>query len=154
MPRVNRLAPRLSAILATLLLGTCALAPKFEAPQLSVMDVQVVGADLWQQRLKVRMHVQNPNDRALPIQGIVYTLEVEGQQFASGESAASFVVPPLGEAEFDMNVTTNLASTFIKLLGRAADTKAVAYHLTGKVSLSQGFLRSIPFDQRGTFNLR
>jgi LEA14-like dessication related protein len=142
MPLMNRFAPAVPAILATLLLGACALAPKFEAPQLSVMDVQVVGADLWQQRLKVRMHVQNPNDRALPIQGIVYTLEVEGQQFASGESAASFVVPPLGEAEFDMNVTTNLASTFIRLLGRAADTKTLAYHLTGKVSLSQGFLRS------------
>lgn len=154
MPLMNRFAPAVPAILATLLLGACALAPKFEAPQLSVMDVQVVGADLWQQRLKVRMHVQNPNDRALPIQGIVYTLEVEGQQFASGESAASFIVPPLGEAEFDMNVTTNLASTFIKLLGRAADTKTLAYHLTGKVSLSQGFLRSIPFEQRGTFNLQ
>jgi LEA14-like dessication related protein len=154
MPLMNRFAPAVPAILATLLLGACALAPKFEAPQLSVMDAQVVGADLWQQRLKVRMHVQNPNDRALPIQGIVYTLEVEGQQFASGESAASFVVPPLGEAEFDMNVTTNLASTFIRLLGRAADTKTLAYHLTGKVSLSQGFLRSIPFEQRGTFNLQ
>jgi LEA14-like dessication related protein len=137
-----------------LLLGACALAPKFQAPQLSVVDVQLVGADLWQQRLKVRMHVQNPNDRELPIQGIVYNLEVEGQQFASGESAASFVVPPLGEAEFDMNVTTNLASTLMKLLGRASESKAVAYHLTGKVSLSQGFLRSIPFDQRGTFNLQ
>lgn len=142
------------ALLVTLLMGGCALAPKFEAPQLSVMDVQVVGGDLWQQRLKVRMHVQNPNDRALPIEGIVYTLEVEGQQFASGESAASFVVPALGEAEFDTNVTTNLAGTFIRLLGRASEAKAVSYHLTGKVSLSQGFLRTIPFDQHGSFNLQ
>jgi LEA14-like dessication related protein len=148
------LAPHLPMLLATLLLSACALAPKFEAPHLSVTDVQVVGGDLWQQRLKVRMHVQNPNDRALPIQGIVYTLEVEGQQFASGESAASFVVPALGEAEFDTNVTTNLAGTFIKLLSRAADGKSVAYHLSGKVSLSEGFLRTIPFDQRGSFNLQ
>jgi LEA14-like dessication related protein len=154
MSLMNRRAPTLLGIFATLLLGACALAPKFQAPHLSVAGVQVVGGDLWQQRLKVRMHVQNPNDRALPIQGIVYTLEVEGQPFASGESAASFLVPPLGEAEFDMNVTTNLAGTFIKLLGRAAETQSVAYHLTGKVSLSEGFLRSIPFDQRGTFNLQ
>jgi LEA14-like dessication related protein len=154
MALMNRLARVVPATLAALLLGACALAPKFEAPHLSVMDVQVVGGDLWQQRLKVRMHVQNPNERALPVEGIVYTLEVEGQPFASGESAASFVVPALGEAEFDMNVTTNLAGTFIKLLGRASESKAVAYHLTGKVSLSQGFLRSIPFDQRGTFNLQ
>ena len=55
------------------------------------------------------MHVQNPNDRALPIKGIATRSRCEGQQFASGESAASFVVPALGEAEFDMNATTNLA---------------------------------------------
>ena len=63
-------------------------------------------------------------------------------------------LPALGEAEFDTNVTTNLAGTFIKLLSRAADGKSVAYHLSGKVSLSEGFLRTIPFDQRGSFNLQ
>jgi hypothetical protein len=32
--------------------------------------------------------------------------------------------------------------------------KSLDYHLSGKVSLSEGFLRSIPFDQRGTFKLQ
>ena len=138
----------------TLLLGGCALTPKFESPQLSIVDVTVVGGDLWSQRLKVRMHVQNPNDRELPVQGIVYTLEVDGQQFASGESAASFVVPALGDADFDMNMTTNLAATFLKLLGKGGEVKALDYHIKGKVSLSHGFLRSIPFEQQGTFKLQ
>ena len=62
------------------------------------------------------MHVHNPNDRALPIKAIEYTLEVEGQQFASGESARRFVVPALGDAEFDMNVTTNLAGALMGVL--------------------------------------
>jgi LEA14-like dessication related protein len=140
-------------MLAAALLGGCVLAPQYAAPQLSVADVQLLSGDLWQQRLKVRMHVHNPNDRALPVQGIVYTLEVEGQPFASGESAASFIVPALGEADFDMNVTTNLAGTFMNLLSRGADAKSLSYHLSGKVSLSQGFLRSLPFEQRGTFKL-
>jgi LEA14-like dessication related protein len=146
--------PRCSlAALWALLLGACALAPKFEAPQLSVADVQILGGDLFQQRLRVRMHVQNPNDRALPVRGITYRLEVQGQEFATGESAASFVVPALGEADFDMNVSTNLATTLMKILGGGANTKALAYHLTGKVTLSEGFLRSVPFEQRGTFRL-
>lgn len=154
MPAMKRIARGLPALLGATLLGACALAPKLEAPQLSVTDVQVVSADLWQQRLKVRMHVQNPNERALPVKSIVYTLEVEGQPFASGESAQSFVVPALGESDFDMSVTTNLASTFIKLLGRGGSASTVAYHLTGKVSLSEGLLRSIPFEQRGSFKLQ
>ena len=146
---------RFAAALVAALLASCTLVPKLEAPQLSIADVQVLSGDLWEQHLLVRMHVQNPNDRALPIKALEYTVEVEGQQFASGSSAASFVVPPLGETEFDMNVTTNLAGTFIKLLGRGSGTarNEVGYRLVGKVSLSEGFLRSVPFDQTGTFKL-
>jgi LEA14-like dessication related protein len=143
----------LPALLLAVSLSACALPPRLQAPQLSVADVQLLGGDLMQQRLRVRMHVQNPNDRALAVQGIVYTLEVEGEEFASGESAASFTVPALGAADFDMNVTTNLATTLLRILSGGGNTRALAYHLTGKVTLAQGFLRSIPFEQRGTFKL-
>jgi LEA14-like dessication related protein len=151
---------RTAALVATLLsaavLVSCALAPKFETPKLSVVDVQIQSSDLWAQRLKVRMHVQNPNDLALPIKGIAYTIEVDGQQFASGESATSFVVPARGEAEFDMNVTTNMAAALLKLLAHGPDVRgqSVPYRLSGKVSLSQGLLHSIPFDEQGTFKLQ
>jgi LEA14-like dessication related protein len=138
-----------------LLVSGCAFAPRLMPPTLAVLDVQLQGSDLWEQHLKVRMRVQNPNDRILPIKGLAYTLEVEGQQFASGESAASFVVPARGEAEFDMNVTTNLAGTLLKFLARGPDARqSVAYRLSGKVSLSAGLMRSIPFDERGVFRLR
>jgi LEA14-like dessication related protein len=151
MRRARALAP-----LTVVLLGGCALTPRLIPPTLTVVDVQLQGSDLWEQHLKVRMHVQNPNDRALPIKGLEYSLQVEGQQFASGESAASFIVPARGEAEFDMNVTTNLAGTLLKLLARGSDTlsQSVAYRLTGKVSLSEGLLRSLPFDERGEFKLQ
>ena len=68
----------------------------------------------------------------------------------------ALVVPARGEAEFDMNVTTNLAGTLLKFLGRGSDApgQSVAYRLTGKVSLSEGLLRSIPFDERGSFRLQ
>jgi LEA14-like dessication related protein len=154
MRAASRCLPALCA--ATLLLGACALTSKFITPRLSVLDVQIEHGDLWEQRLKVRVRVQNPNDRRLPVKGLEYTLEVEGQPFASGESAASFVVPPMGEAEFDMNVTTNLAGTVLKLLGRGPDAlgQSVAYRLTGRIALSEGLMRSLPFEERGSFSLR
>jgi LEA14-like dessication related protein len=118
-----------------------------------VVGVELQKGALWQQKLKVRMHVDNPNDRELPIKGITYTLDVNGQEFAHGESAASFVVPALGEAEFDMNMTANMAGTIISLLSHGTDAN-VEYHLTGRISLSKGLLRSVPFDQHGTFRLQ
>lgn len=152
MPRMRAVA----AAAALALLGSgCALAPKLKTPDLSIVGVRVEGSDLLAQHLKVRVHVQNPNDRTLPVKAITYALEVDGQPFATGESATSFVVPALGEAEFDMNVTTNVAGTLVRLLTRGPDTLAsVPYHLSGKISLSEGWLQSIPFEQRGTFRLQ
>jgi LEA14-like dessication related protein len=140
--------------IALLALSGCALfVPKLQAPHLSVVGIELQKGSLWQQKLRVRMHVDNPNDRVLPIKGIIYTLDVNGQEFAHGESAASFVVPPLGEAEFDMNMTANMAGTIVSLLTHGSDAN-VEYHLAGKISLSHGWLRSVPFDQRGTFKLQ
>jgi LEA14-like dessication related protein len=141
---------------AVALLGCgCALAPRFTTPTLTIVGVRLEASDLITQRLKVRVHVQNPNPRTLPVKGIEYTLEVDGEPFATGDSAASFVVPALGEAEFDMNVTTNVAGTLVRLLARGPDAPAdVPYRLSGKISLSQGWLQSIPFEQHGTFRLQ
>jgi len=145
----------IAAAATVALLGGCALAPKLTTPQLTIVGVKLEGSDLLAQRLKVRVHVQNPNDRTLPVKGIDYTLDVDGQPFASGESAGSFVVPALGEAEFDMNVTTNMAGTLVRLLARSSEARAsIPYRLSGKIALSQGWLQSIPFEQHGTFTLQ
>jgi LEA14-like dessication related protein len=155
-PRIRlQISLGLLSLAAAAIMGGCALfLPKFETPKLSVVDVQILKSDLWSQRLKVRMRVQNPNDRTLPVKGLSYKLEVDGQELASGVSGASFVVPALGEAEFDTNVTANMAGVLLKLLARGADAQKIDYRLTGKVSLSEGLLRSIPFEEQGSFKLQ
>jgi LEA14-like dessication related protein len=139
------------------MLGGCSLfVPKFETPQLSVVNVEVQKADLWEQRMKVRIRVVNPNDRPIPVKGLTCTLEVAGEELAHGVSGASFNVPALGEAEFDMNMTANMAGAIIKLLGKGNDPvgNEVEYRVRGKLSLSEGLLRSIPFEDHGKFKLR
>lgn len=144
----------LSLVVMLLGLPGCSLfVPKLDAPHLSVVGIELQKGSLWQQKLKVRMHVENPNNRELPIKGITYTLDVNGQEFAHGESAASFIVPALGDADFDMNMTANMAGTILSLLSHGTDAN-VEYHLAGRISLSQGLLRSVPFDQHGTFRLQ
>jgi LEA14-like dessication related protein len=144
-----------AGLILAVVLAACALAPKLEPPKLSIVSVQIVSGDLFTQQLKIRVHVENPNDRTLPVKGIEYNIEIEGEQFASGESAASFMVPALGAAEFDMNVTTNLAGALLKVLARGPNAgQEVSYRLSGKVSLSEGLFRSIPFKEQGTFKLQ
>jgi LEA14-like dessication related protein len=132
-----------------LLLGACATAPQIEPPKVSIAGVQVVSGEVWAQHLKVRLHLHNPNDRDLPVTGLEYTIEIAGQEFASGSSANSFVVPPHGDAELETNVTANLAGALLKLLTRVPTTLA-AYRLSGKVSLGEGLGR-VPFEGHASF---
>jgi LEA14-like dessication related protein len=149
---------RLAMVLAGVALAAsgCALfAPPFERPTLSVVGVEIEEAQLMEQRFRVRIRVQNPNDRALPVRGLSFTIELAGEDFGSGASANAFSVPPLGEAEFDTLVTTNLATTLFKVLPRLKDgAQPLDYRLVGKVTTDLAFLRSIPFDQRGSLPLR
>lgn len=140
------------ALVALALPGCSLFTPKLEKPTLSVSSVQLLKSDLWHQELKVRMRVQNPNPRALPVKGITYVLALDGQEFAHGAAAESFIVPALGEAEFDMSVSANMASMLIKLLGQGGNQ--VEYQISGRISLSAGLLRSLSFDNRGTFRLQ
>jgi LEA14-like dessication related protein len=137
------------AVAALGLSGCSLFAPKLEKPTLSVVSVQMLKSDLWHQELKVRMRVQNPNDRALPVKGLSYELDLDGQEFAHGMSGDSFVVPALGEAEFDMSVSANMASMLVKLLSQGGNE--IDYRMTGKIALSAGLWRSIPFNEHGTF---
>ncbi len=147
-------AMRLNAALLLLVaLAGCAYS-HLEKPRLQVVDVQLVKGDLLQQQLKVRMRVQNPNDRELPVAGITYQLALGGEAFARGESERDFTVPALGSAEFDVNVTANAATALLKLVAAGRKLEALDYRLQGKVALSSGMLRAIPFDEKGVINLR
>jgi LEA14-like dessication related protein len=155
---MKTLAPLPAAACALLLSGCAALAPKLETPKLSIVNVELVKSDLFEQRLRARIKVENPNDRDLAVKGITYTIEVGGEEFGRGISGSSFTVPRLGEAEFDMNVTANMAGTLMRLATRTRESggtpDAIDYRIVGKVSLATGVLRSIPFEERGTFKLR
>jgi LEA14-like dessication related protein len=140
--------------LLTLVGGGCAIVPKLEAPKLSVVSLQLQGGDIFSQRVLVRMRVFNPNARELPIDGLTYTIEVNDAELGNGGTAAPFTVPAMGEAEFDMQFTANLAGALARLLTRRNSSETLDYRLRGNVALSSGFLRRIPFDERGSVKLK
>ena len=152
---MRRLARSIPLALAAIALAACSVLPAhFETPHFSVVNVELLKSDLFEQRLRVRMRVQNPNDRVLPVRGLEYRIEVDGRDLARGVSGAAFTVPALGETEFEMNVSANMAGALLGLLGRRdSASRQIDYRIVGKVSLSEGLLRSIPFEERGSFRL-
>jgi len=146
----------LRAAVAALLVTVsgCASTFKLEAPKLSVVSMKVQSADIFSQRMQIRMLVQNPNDRELPVKGITYRIEVNDAELGQGVADTPFVVPAMGEAEFDMVFTANLATALSQLLSRKGSAETIDYRLRGEVALSSGLLRHVPFDERGSVKLK
>jgi LEA14-like dessication related protein len=57
----------LAMTVAVVFAGCAALGPKLQAPDLSIVSVDLVKGDLFEQRIKARMKVQNPNDLELSL---------------------------------------------------------------------------------------
>ncbi len=135
-------------------LAGCALfVSRLTPPRLSIVNVQVRRADFWQQRLWVRIRVHNPNNLDLGVKTVSYVLDIDGQRIATGICAQGFTVPADGTAEFDTQVTANMAGTLLTVLAQGR-SRPVHYRLRGRVELSRGWLRSLPFDERGSFTLQ
>jgi LEA14-like dessication related protein len=146
---------RLAVCLVLVLAGCSVLAPKFEKPQLSVADVAMVGGNFLQQNFRVKLNIQNPNDRALPVTSLHVEMNVGGERIASGVSSQAFVVPAYGDTQFDMNITANMALALLKLAGRRDQhADSIDYDLTGGANVDLPFLRNLAFHQSGSFSLR
>jgi len=147
---------RRSVVLVMLLLAACAgVGTQFVAPRLSFVRMRALEASLFEQRLELRLRVQNPNSLSLPIHGIEVDVELAGEHFAHGVAAREFTVPANGEAEFDMLLEANAANALIRLA--TADRRAraeIEYRLHGQVTARLGLKRRIPFEETGTLPLR
>jgi len=138
---------------ALVLLAACtSMGPKLQSPRLSLVGIQVMSTDMFAQRFKVRVLVENPNELELPVRGLEYQIIMMGDSFADGVSSDVFLLPARGEAEFDILVTTNFVSSFGRLLSRTGGGKLenIEYEISGKVFVDKGVLRRIPFNHRGT----
>ena len=152
---MNKVVARCLLILAVLAGATScsAFRPDLKAPRLALVSVAMSSADIFNQQFLVRINVENPNDRELPIKGLDYKLFLEGDGFAEGKMNKPFTVPANGETDFDMTVKTNFVSGVGRLLSRLNGRTQVNYTVEGELLTDIRFLKKIPFDETGTVNL-
>jgi LEA14-like dessication related protein len=140
--------------LAIGLSGCSAMGPKIEVPRLSLVSVAMTSADIFNQQFLVRINVENPNDRELPVKGIDYKLFLEGDSFSEGTSNKPFTVPAKGDTDFDMVVRTNFVAGAGRLLSRLNGRDQVQYVVEGKVLTDISMAKKIPFQESGTVTIK
>lgn len=143
------------AVLICALLSGCATTSRLTPPEISVTNVAMTSADVFNQQFRMRIHVYNPNTLELQVKSIEYQLFLEGDGFADGTVDQPFVLPAHGNAEFDTIINTHFTSSLMRLIAKMQEhgNNTVQYDFTGKVHLSKGLMRNIPFQKHGIIDL-
>lgn len=141
-------------LLACLLLVTgCTYLPtRPEPPLVSLVDLQLVEATLFEQQYLLHLRLQNPNDFALPIEGMRYTLTINDREFASGVSGDMATLPPFGETVVAVSVISNLFRIYEQLRDPHPDREGFTYAIEGRLSL-RGLPTTLPFRHTGEIPL-
>ncbi|HEX4025505.1 MAG TPA: LEA type 2 family protein [Steroidobacteraceae bacterium] len=145
-------AALLAAGVAAWLGGCATLVPKLEPPRLLVTGVRLRHGNLQHQQLQLALHVINPNDRAIAVRGLTINLDLAGTPFASGQSDAAFTLPALGQTDFTLDVTANVASALL-IVAANMSHRTLDYRVYGEVHLQKGLVRNLHFNQTGRVRL-
>jgi LEA14-like dessication related protein len=133
--------------------GCATLFQHMETPQVTLADLQLRNSTLFEQRYVIFLRVQNPNAFAIPVEGVQFNLDLDGEDFAQGLANQPVEIPPMGSAIIEVEaVSTTLALVQqLQRLGAGNGTDSMAYRVRGVLHLA-GRPR-LPFDYQGEINL-
>lgn len=149
-------ALRLTLLLLLLLLasGCSSLQGHTEKPQVNITSFALAPQSAGlAPRFAIGVQVINPNRVALPLQGMTYTVEIEGHRILSGATGDLPRVPAYGSADFIIEASPDLFGS-ARLLGDLFAGQRDSLGYTFKARLDAG--RILPFiqvEESGRFNL-
>jgi LEA14-like dessication related protein len=124
-------------------------------PEVNLMRVDVQDVTLSHVNLLADLRVFNPNDKALSIHGVDYTIHLEGIRIFSGKSNLSQTIAP---REYG-HLTLRLSSAYwdiVKILNKLPDRSDVAFSMQGSIRVggSRLFAQRFTFDKQGVIPLQ
>ncbi len=141
-----------AAIIVMLLSGCAGLPSGMQPPAVTLADLGVANAGLFEQQFSLRLRIQNPNPDELKIDGIAFELEIAGQPFAKGVGNQAIAVPRYGSAFMTVEAVTTLGG-LLKQFGRLIEGRKSAFNYRIKGVLSMAGGPRVPFDETGEFDL-
>tara|TARA_R110000744_G_scaffold108358_3_gene205222 strand:+ start:190 stop:696 length:507 start_codon:yes stop_codon:yes gene_type:complete len=138
-------------IFIAMLLSSCAtLSPDFEKPELQLTNLSMLPAQGLEQRFRLTFRVTNPNNISFPIDGMNFKLNLRGLQVATGVSDKKFVLEPLSDNTFEVDVSASLFNSGRVLLDiMNSKPQELAYEINAKIFTSKGLWGSIPVTRSG-----
>lgn len=144
---------KLLAVLALLVPLGCATSEDARPPTIDLENLSLVSTGLLSQKLQLDIKIGNPNDFDIPLTGLAFQLEVNGQPFADGLSNQSVTVPRLSYATVPVVGNTSTLSLLRQLM-TLGDSDQIKYRLFGTAYISKlGQNDAVPFQRKGSLSL-
>lgn len=158
-----RFMQRLATTIARLLLlglgvglvGCQSIVREIQPPQVELVGLQFIGAELNRQSFQVTLDVTNPNPIPVPINAFSYQIALAGGAFADGNSVEKFTLPVNGTERVRLNVGTDLVGTLSRISNILKGPASVMdYEINGDLTVGLPLVEPIPFSQTGEIALK
>jgi len=117
-------------------------------PSLRLVDVQPLAGGTLEQRLRVALVVQNPNDFDIELDGMRLELALNDRLLGRAVSAERIVLPRLEETRLTLDASIGLIDVVRQLL-QLNTREALDYQLTGDLFIRSPVDTTLAFDQAG-----
>ena len=141
------------AMVLTAVAGCATLHPDYETPAVNVSNIRALPSEGIAPRFEIDLHIVNPNRTALALQGIAYSLKLEGYKLLTGVANELPIIEAYGEGDVTLVASTNLLGSirfFTDLINAGKDT--ISFELEAKLDPG-GFKPAIYVVESGEFNL-
>lgn len=116
-----------------------------EAPEVLLVNITPLDTTMFEQRMRVDLRVQNPNDFDLEVTGLDFTLHLNEQRLARGLTNKASTIPRLGNSVLSVETTTSTLDVLRQFLN-FRQKQEVTYQVEGVLYI-QG--ARLPFDNKG-----
>lgn len=120
-------------------------------PQASVESARISGFDFDAARILVDLRVDNPNEIAVDIAGLDYSLRLDGEHALSGDSAERASIPARGSGNLAVPITLDYRDLYDRIAGlRGRETIAYAIDFGVMVDVPLLGERRVPVSTSGS----
>ncbi|MFZ1986101.1 MAG: LEA type 2 family protein [Desulfatitalea sp.] len=147
--------------IALLFIGCATMGPGFEPPDVHLAGMRVVAVKGFETTFQIDLRVLNPNDLALPIEGIACDLTLNGRHLAKGVANPRTEIPAYGSAIVPVTVYASVidmvgvAQRLIQGAQNNTPPEKWSYALKGHLDMGDAtWSGKLPFDAKGEIDLK
>jgi hypothetical protein len=140
-------------VVAAMLCACAALSPDYEEPTVTLNSLRAIPSEGMVPAFEIGLRIINPNSHALNLEGIVYTISLEGYELVKGVGKDFPVIEGYSEGVVTLTASANLLAG-IRFVGDMMQNngESLEYEFKAKLDLG-GLYPSIKVIETGLINL-